>query len=130
MSASPIGMPGLSTPVLTLPEAPLPSSYAVTRTNEDAVQALIDRAGLPARRIEARPDVVYVLLEDVDDLAPWVTELDGRLRIGPTAAGLEEWTLNAELAATRRRGPVRVEVCGLAVAGQYVLPSLREAASR
>lgn len=130
MSASPSEMPGRCTPVLKLPEAPLPDAYAVTRSNEDAVQALIDRTGLPARRIEARAHVVYVLLEDVDDLAPWVAELDGRLRIGPTAAGLEEWTLNAVLAATRRRGPVRVEVCGLAVAGQYVLPSLREAVSR
>lgn len=119
MSASPIEMPGR--PVAL-------SSYAKERDNAQVVQALIDRTGLPAPTIVPQPDMVHVVLADVDDLAPWRAELDGRVQADETAWQTVEWTLFVEVPATRRRGPVLVVVHALAVPGQDVLPSLRNAA--
>lgn len=113
---------------MTLPEAPLPSPYARQRDNATAVQALIDRTGLPAPTLVPQPDAVHVVLADVDDLAPWRAELDGRVRADETAWQTVEWTLFVEIPATRRRGPVLIVVHALAVPGQDVLPSLRDAA--
>lgn len=125
---NPTGLPGESVRVMTLPEAPLASPYGMQRDNATAVQALIDRTGLPAPTVVARPDMVHVVLADVDDLALWRAELDGRVRADVTPWQTVEWTLFAQLAATRRRGVVLVVVHALAVSGQDVLPSLRVAA--
>ena len=128
MTTSPIEMPGRPTHVVPLAKAPLPSPFALQRDNATAVQALIDRTGLPAPTVVAQPDAVHVVLADVDDLALWRAELDGRVRADETPWHSVEWTLFAELTATRRRGAVLVVVHALAVAGQDVLPSLRDAA--
>ena len=112
---------------IPLHEAP-PSQYALARNNGHAVQVLIDRTGLPAPTLVPQADVVHVLLADVDDMAPWLAELDGWVGVGVEQAGVRTWTLHTELAATRRRGAVQVWVHALAVFGQDVLPSLREAA--
>jgi hypothetical protein len=125
---SPTGLPGESVRVMALPEAPLPSSYGRQRDNATAVQALIDRTGLPAPTVVAQPDAVHVVLADVDDLALWRAELDGRVRADVTPWRTVEWTLFCQLSATRRRGAVLVVVHALAVVGQDVLPSLRDAA--
>jgi hypothetical protein len=114
--------------VVTLAEAPLPSPYAMQRDNATAVQALIDRTGLPAPTLVPQPDAVHVVLADVDDMALWRAELDGRVRADETAWRTVEWTLFAQLPATRRRGVVLVVVHALAVPGQDVLPSLRDVA--
>ncbi|MFF4834042.1 hypothetical protein [Streptomyces sp. NPDC001315] len=127
MSNNPTGLPGASVLVMTLPKAPLPSPLAMIRDNRDAVQVLIDRTGLPAPTVVPTPDYVHVMLADIDDMAPWLAELDGRVTIDSTP-GMRTWTLHTELAATRRRGAVRIEVHALAVQGQDVLPSLRDAA--
>jgi hypothetical protein len=112
---------------MTLPEAPRPSEYGMTRDNGDAVQVLIDRTGLPAPTLVAQADVVHVILADVDDMAPWLAELDGRVTVDVTP-GARAWTLHTELTATRRRAAVPIQVHALAVVGQSVLPSLRHAA--
>ncbi|MFF7837627.1 hypothetical protein ACFZC6_02140 [Streptomyces ossamyceticus] len=124
----PTDLPGESVRVMTLPEAPLPSPFARQRDNATAVQALIDRTGLPAPTVVAQPDAVHVVLADVDDLALWRAELDGRVRADETPWRTVEWTLFAQMSATRRRGAVLVMVHALAVPGQDVLPSLRDAA--
>jgi hypothetical protein len=112
---------------MTLPEAPLPSPFAMQRDNGDAVQVLIDRSGLPAPTLVPQAEAVHVILADIDDMAPWLAELGGRVTVDGTP-GCRTWTLHAELAATRRRGAVPVQVHALAVLGQDVLPSLRDAA--
>jgi hypothetical protein len=124
---NPTDLPGASIAVMALPKAPLPSRFQMTRDNRDAVEVLIDRTGLPAPTVEAGAESVHVLLADIDDMQPWLAELDGCVRIGPSAEGLETWTLYTQLAATRRRGAVRIEVHALAVSGQFVLPSIRDA---
>lgn len=113
--------------VLPPHETPLPSVYELTRGNGDAVQVLVDRTGLPAPTLVPQSDRVHVMLADIDDMAPWLAELGGRVQLGETAAAMVEWTLYTELTATRRRAAVRIEVHALAVDGQAVLPSLREA---
>lgn len=130
MSTSPSGLPGSSVPVLSLATAPLRSKYEMQRDNADAVQVLVDRTGLPAPTVVAEAAVVHVMLADVDDMAPWLAELDGRVVAGELTAGLRTWTLRTELAATRRRGAVVIEVHALVASGQDVLPSLRSAVSR
>jgi hypothetical protein len=92
------------------------------------VQALIDRTELPAPTVVAQPDAVHVVVADVDDLDLWRSELDGRVRADVTPWRTVEWTLFAQLPATSRRGVVLVVVHALAVPGQDVLPSLRDAA--
>ena len=124
----PTDLPGESVRVMTLPEAPLPSPFARQRDNATAVQALIDRTKLPAPTVVAQPDAVHVVLADVDDLAVWRAELDGRVRADETPWQTVEWTLFAQLEATSRRGAVLIVVHALAVSGQDVLPSLRNAA--
>lgn len=127
MSTNPIDLPGRSFPVMTLAEAPRRSEYELIRDNGDAVQVLIDRTGLPAPTLVPQADAVHVILADIDDMAPWLAELDGRVSVD-SAPGVRRWTLHTELAATRRRSAVPVRVHALAVAGQSVLPSLRNAA--
>ncbi|MFI5473125.1 hypothetical protein ACIA6D_23160 [Streptomyces cacaoi] len=127
MSTNPSDFPGASVLVMTLPEAPRPSEYELTRGNGDAVQVLVDRTGLPAPTLVPQADVVHVILADVDDMAPWLAELDGRVTVDATR-GVRSWTLHTELVATRRRGAVPIQVHALAVLGQSVLPSLRDAA--
>lgn len=126
--SNPTDLPGTSVRVMTLPEAPLPSPYGRQRDNATAVQALIDRTCLPAPTVVAQPDMVHVVLADVDDLDLWRSELDGRVRADVTPWRTVEWTLFAQLPATSRRGVVLVVVHALAVPGQDVLPSLRDAA--
>ena len=128
MTTSPIEMPGRPTHVVPLAKAPLPSPYGMQRDNATAVQALIDRTGLPAPTMVPQADAVHVVLADVDDLALWRAELDGRVRADATAWQTVEWTLFVQLPATSRRGVVLVVVHALAVPGQDVLPSLRNAA--
>jgi len=127
MSTSPTDLPGESIAVMALNKAPLPSAYALTRDNGNAVEALLDRTGLPAPTLVPQPDAVHVMLADVDDLAPWLAELEGRIAVTPSAVGLDTWTLHTQLVANRRRGAVRIEVHALAVSGQFVLPSVRAA---
>lgn len=127
MSTNPTGLPGSSVRVMTLPEAPLPSPYAMQRDNRDAVQVLIDRTGLPAPTLVPEPRVVHVMLADIDDMAPWFAELGGRVSHYPTP-GVRAWLLRTELPATRRRSAVPIEVHALASLSQDVLPSLRDAA--
>lgn len=127
MKVNPTDLPGESIAVRALPKAPLPSRFQLMRDNRDAVQVLLDRTGLPAPTVEAGADSVHVILADIDDLQPWLAELDGHVKIDPSAEGLETWTLYTQLAATRRRGAVRIEVHALAVSGQFVLPSIRDA---
>jgi hypothetical protein len=107
-------------------QTPVPLCTRV-RDNGIAVQALIDRTGLPSPTVVPLVDVVHVMLADVDDLLPWRAELGGTVGAALTPAGLVEWTLRAVLVATRRRGAVQIQVHALAVSGQDVLPSLREA---
>jgi len=118
--------PSTGPTVLPLHQTPAVSAFARTRDNSDAVQVLIDRTGLPAPTMVSQPEVVHVMLADVDDMAPWLAELDGHVDVtgGPT---VWTWTLRTELAATRRRAAVPVEVHALTVAGQEILPSLRSA---
>ncbi|MFI6530464.1 hypothetical protein [Streptomyces uncialis] len=104
----------------------MPSAFALTRDNGDAVQVLIDRTGLPAPTMVPRPDVVHVMVADVDDMAPWLAELGGRVTVS-NASGVSTWTLRTGLAATRRRAAVRIEVHAVAVDGQHVLSALRSA---
>lgn len=127
LSTNPTDFPGESVRVMTLPEAPLQSSYGRQRDNALAVQALIDRTGLPAPTVVPQPDVVHVILADIDDMASWLAELAGHVSVDGTP-GCRTWTLHTELVATRRRGAVSVRVHALAVSGQDVLPSLRDAA--
>ncbi|MGW4670144.1 hypothetical protein [Streptomyces sp. NPDC004324] len=118
--------PSTTPTVLPLSEAPLPSPFARIRDNGDAVQVLIDRTGLPAPTLIAQPDVVHVMLADIDDMAPWLAELGGRVVVDG-APGCQAWTLVTELERTRRRAAVTVQVHALTVAGQDVLPALRSA---
>ncbi|MFJ8995547.1 hypothetical protein ACIRQH_34725 [Streptomyces sp. NPDC102279] len=116
--------PSTAPTVLPLREALSPLGR--TRDNGDAVQVLIDRTGLPAPTLVPQPDAVHVMLADIDDMAPWLAELGGRLVVDGTP-GCRTWTLLTELEATRRRGAVPVQVHALTVLGQDVLPSLRSA---
>lgn len=116
------------TTALPLHQSPQASVYTQFQASLDAVQVLIDWAGLPAQKLlpGLSPDSVTVLLADIEDMKAWLAGPGGRLRIGPSAAGLVEWTLAAEVEATRRHPVVRVEVHAMTVVGQFVCPSIRE----
>jgi hypothetical protein len=115
-------------------QTPLPiretrSLFARTRDNGDAVQTLIDRTGLPAPTLVPQADAVHVILADIDDMVPWLAELGGYVSVDG-APGCRTWTLCTELAATRRRAAVLVQVHALTVLGQDILPSLQSAVTR
>ena len=61
MSTSPTDLPGESIAVMALNKAPLPSAYALTRDNGNAVEALLDRTGLPAPTLVPQPDAVLAV---------------------------------------------------------------------
>jgi hypothetical protein len=107
-------------------QAPL-SEATRARSNGIAVQALLDRTGLPAPTVVPQADVVHVVLADIDDMAPWLAELDGWVGVSAEQGGVRTWTLHTGLEATRHRGAVQVWVHALAVPGQDVLPVLRDA---
>lgn len=128
LSTNPTDLPGTSVRVMTLPEAPLPSPFAMQRDNATAVQALIDRTKLPAPSMVPEPDVVRVMLADIDDMALWLAELGGRVSSYPTP-GVRAWRLQTSLPATRVRAAVAIEVYALATSTQDILPALRSAAA-
>lgn len=112
-------------------QTPIPlqqAPFSRIRDNSDAVQVLLDRTGLPAPTLVPEPDVVRVMLADIDDMAPWLAELGGEVSFYPTP-GVRAWLLRTELPATRSRGAVPIEVHALASLTQDILPTLRDAVS-
>lgn len=86
--------------------------FRQTSDNRIAVEAMLDYLPLPAPTVIARPDAVFVMVADVDDLGEWLRARGGTIHRTSAADGLELWTL---LTSTpkRRDGssvPVRVSV--------------------
>ncbi len=77
------------------------SEFAQASDNRLAVEALLGYTGLPAPTMIPRPDAVFVVVADIDDLEAWLDALGGRVHRSSAGDGLELWTL---LTQTEPRG--------------------------
>jgi hypothetical protein len=97
---NPTDLPGPSTLVLTLPEAPLPdvtmARVIAQQSNARAVDLLLNYTNLPAPVRIPRPESVHVMVADVDDLGEWLRELGGDIHVSPEFEGVELWTLHTQ----------------------------------
>jgi hypothetical protein len=103
------------------------SEYGLISDNRLAVEVLLDYTGLPAPTLIPRPDAVFVVVADVDDLEKWLDALGGRIHISSAADGLELWTL---LTQTEPRGDgsrVEVRVSVPVPMGSWVQDAVRQA---
>ncbi|TXJ78567.1 hypothetical protein E2C11_16295 [Streptomyces lavendulae] len=134
MSADPIGLPGRSTLVLTLAEAPLPDAtmarVVAQQNNAREVDYLIDYTNLPAPVRVPRPDSVHVMVADVDDLGEWLRVLGGEIHVSPEFEGVELWTLHASTEPREDGSSTRVLVSVPVPAGELVMDWIRAAVVR
>jgi hypothetical protein len=95
--------------------------------NRLAVQALLDYTALPAPTLIARPEAVFVMVADIDDLGLWLRELDGKIHRTSASDGLELWTLVTQTPPSRRLGRVPVRVSVPVPMGELVMDYIRQA---
>ncbi|MFJ8755633.1 hypothetical protein [Streptomyces cyaneofuscatus] len=102
-----------------------PDPFGVMSDNRLAVQSLIDRLGLPAPTIVARPEAVHVTLADVDDLGRWMHALGGEVRRGVEISGASLWTLHTQTPVRPDGSTVQIRAHVPVVSGEAVLAELR-----
>lgn len=82
---------------------------------------------LPAPVLVPSPEGVHIVVQDVMDLEPWLSQWGGTVRVSPEWEGTQTWTLRCD-AAPREGGvtvPVRVSV--VTVAGTMAPPAVAAA---
>jgi hypothetical protein len=109
--------------------AELCKRYGQTSDNRIAVEALLGHTALPAPTVVVRPDAVFVMVADIDDLGLWLRELDGKIHRTSAADGLELWTLLTQTPPSRRHGQVPVRVSVPVPMGESVMDYIRAAVS-
>ena len=134
MSTSPIGLPGESVLVLTLPKAPLPDAEIARalaqQRNARTVDYLIDGSNLPAPVRIPRAESVHVMCADVDDLGEWLRALGGEIHVSPEFEGVELWTLHSSTEPREDGTSTRVLVSVPVPAGELVMDWIRVAVAR
>jgi hypothetical protein len=108
-------------------ESPPPVSFWAASSNELAVQPLIDSLGLPAPTLVARVEAVHITVATTDDLAQWLYELGGEVRLGIPLDDVSVWTLRTQTPARRDLSTVAIRVHCPVVAGEHVMSELRAA---
>lgn len=132
--SNPTPLPGPSTLVLTLPEAPLPDAVkaAALAQNRNAftVDCLLDRTGLPAPTRVPFPDMVRVMVSDVDDLGEWLRLLGGEIHVSPVFEGFESWVLHTATEPREDGTCTTVLVSAPVLSGELVMDWIRAAVTR
>ncbi|BCM70935.1 hypothetical protein EASAB2608_06269 [Streptomyces sp. EAS-AB2608] len=134
MSTNPTDLPGRSTLVMTLPQAPLPDVLmARVRAQQDnarAVDYVIDAFFLPAPVRIPRPESVHVMVADVDDLGEWLRVLGGEIHVSPEFEGVELWTLHTQTEPREDGSTTSVLVSVPVPSGELVMDWIRRAVKR
>jgi hypothetical protein len=113
---------------LTLrPLSELGQSYGQTSDNRLAVEAMLGYLPLPAPTLIARPEAVFITVNDVDDLGQWLDALDGVVHRTSAADGLELWTLVTSTPARADGTSVKVRVSVPVPMGEQVQEHIRQA---
>ena len=103
------------------------SEYGLISDNRLAVGTLLDYTNLPAPTLIPRPDAVFVVVADLDDLEKWLDALGGRIHRASAGDGLELWTLLTETEPRGDGSRVQVRVSVPVPMGEWVQDSLRAA---
>jgi hypothetical protein len=131
---NPTDLPGPSTLVLTLPEAPLPdvtmARVIAQQSNARAVDLLLNYTNLPAPVRIPRPESVHVMVADVDDLGEWLRELGGDIHVSPEFEGVELWTLHTQTEPGVDGSTTSVLVSVPVPAGELVMDWIHAAVKR
>lgn len=134
MSNNPIGLPGESVLVMTLPKAPLPDAEMARalaqQQNARTVDYLIDGSNLPAPVRIPRAESVHVMVADVDDLGEWLRALGGEIHVSPEFEGVELWTLHSSTEPREDGTSTRVLVSVPVPSGELVMSWIRSAVAR
>ncbi|MFM9629436.1 hypothetical protein ACKI10_17635 [Streptomyces galilaeus] len=134
MSMTPVGLPGESVLVMTLPKAPLPdaekSRAPAQNRNAFTVDCLIDSSNLPAPVRIPRAESVHVMVADVDDLGEWLRALGGEIHVSPEFEGVELWTLHSSTEPREDGTGTRVLVSVPVPVGELVMEWIRAAVVR
>ncbi|MFJ5967946.1 hypothetical protein [Streptomyces sp. NPDC093060] len=132
--SNPTDLPGPSTLVLTLPEAPLPDAtmarVIAQQNNAREVDYLLDYTSLPAPVRIPRPESVHVMVADVDDLGEWLRVLGGEIHVSPEFEGVELWTLHTQTEPGADGATTSVLVSVPVPAGELVMDWIRAAVKR
>lgn len=104
MSINPIGLPGASVLVMTLPEALAPELSFRERENarernENDYEVTVNILGLPSAAHEVDADAVRVTSADIGVLAAWLEEKGGIVSRLDTGFGVTVWTLSTNAGA-------------------------------
>lgn len=134
MSTNPTDLPGPSTLVLALAEAPLPDAtmarVIAQQNNAREVDYLLDYTSLPAPVRIPRPESVHVMVADVDDLGEWLRVLGGEIHVSPEFEGVELWTLHTQTEPGADGSTTSVLVSVPVPAGELVMHWIRAAVKR
>ncbi len=104
------------------PITPLaPSPWVAARDNEFAVHTLIAYTDLPAPTVIPRPNAVYVIVPDLDDLAAWLEQRGGEIHVSPPFEGVTTWTLYTHTPQRGDGSRVAIRVVAASVAGEPVM---------
>lgn len=109
------------------PLSELGRSYGQESDNRIAVEVFLNYTPLPAPTVIPRPEAVFVMVADVDDLGAWLRELGGTIHRTSAADGLELWTLLTKTPPSRARGQVAVRVSVPVPMGESVMDYIRQA---
>ncbi|MFI0233087.1 hypothetical protein [Streptomyces sp. NPDC017086] len=134
MSTNPTCLPGRSTLVLPLRQAPLPDAtmarVLAQQANARELDYLLDYTSLPAPVRIPRPESVHVMLADVDDLGEWLRVLGGEIHVSPEFEGVELWTLHTTTEPREDGSATRVLVSVPVPSGELVMEWIRAAVRR
>lgn len=100
---------------------------ARSHDNEFAAHIFLDSTPLPAPTLVGRPDAVFVMVADVDDLGAWLEARGGTIRVGAAEDGVRVWSLYTSLPPRGDGSRVRVRVSVAVVADEQVMDFVRAA---
>lgn len=78
--------------------------------NRIAVEILLDYTALPHPVVVPTPERVHVTVADVDDLALWLHERGGTVRVSPEFDGCQQYVLHTRTDEDRNGASVEVWV--------------------
>jgi hypothetical protein len=135
LSINPIGLPGRSVLVMTLPKAQLSFAEAqvARRRNESAYETTVNIQELPQAHVawEALPDRVLVTATQMDVLAEWLFVQGGQITTTVLPWGQTVWTLHTRTwSDSPKFPPVPVHVSVTVSSDEPVMAEVRLAVRR